>query len=106
MTTIRSLSGFNKRLEAAEHKLIVLEFYATWSAPCKDIDEAVKALARQNVDKAEVIQINVDKFEDLVDTYRVRRKPTFVFIKNKRNIYRVNGADEEKLKHTLFELCK
>ncbi|XP_023165742.1 thioredoxin-1-like [Drosophila hydei] len=106
MTAIRNMSEFHKRFEAAEHKVIVLDFYATWCAPCKDIDKVVKALARQYASKVEVIKINVDRFEDLVETYKVRSMPTFVFIKNNRKVGRVIGADEHKLKQTLSKICK
>ncbi|XP_023162016.1 thioredoxin-1 [Drosophila hydei] len=105
MSSIRSMNEFYKRLDASDHKLIVLDFYATWCGPCKDMDSVVKSLAHKYGSRVDIIKIDVDRFDDLMEMYNVRSMPTFVFIKNNRKMSRIIGADEHKLKQTVYKLC-
>ncbi|KAH8332161.1 hypothetical protein KR067_001223 [Drosophila pandora] len=106
MASIRSMSDYYKRMEDANNKLVVLDFYADWCGPCKAMDGTVKSLARKYSTKAVVIKINVDKFDDLTEKYRVRSMPTFVFLKNNRKVGGFSGADEDKLTHMMAKLVK
>ncbi|XP_034489604.1 thioredoxin-1 [Drosophila innubila] len=106
LSTIRSLNDFQKRIEAADNKIVVLDFYATWCGPCKDIEKTVKSLSRQYADKALFMKINVDKYEELVQKYKVRSMPTFVFLKGNRRVGSIVGADEHKLVHLMAKLAK
>ncbi|XP_030568677.1 thioredoxin-1 [Drosophila novamexicana] len=106
MSAIRSVNDFYKRIEAAENKVVLLDFYATWCGPCKEMDPMVKSLARQYASKAIVIKVNVDKFEELVEKYKVRSMPTFVFLKSNRSLGKIVGADEHKLTRMMAKVCK
>ena len=46
--TIRSVAEFDNKIAGAGNKLVVVDFYATWCGPCKDIDPIVRALARKH----------------------------------------------------------
>lgn len=106
LTTIRSVNDFHKRIEAAENKIVLLDFYATWCGPCKDIEKTVKSLARQYAGKVIVLKINVDKYVDLVEKYKIRSMPTFIFLKGNRRLGCVVGADEHKLVHMIAKVAK
>ena len=94
--TIRTFAEFDKKISAAGDKLVVLDFYATWCGPCKDMDPVVRSLERKYSDVI-VLKINVDKFEDIAEKYKVRSMPTFVFLRNKKKISSFSGADERTL---------
>ncbi|XP_030568678.1 thioredoxin-1-like [Drosophila novamexicana] len=106
MPTVRTVSGFNKRLVAAKNKVVVLDFYARNSKPCQDIDQLVQTLEYKYASQAIIIKVNVDKFDELVDEYRVRSMPTFVFLKSNHNVAKIVGADEHKLAHLMAEMCE
>lgn len=106
MSIVRSMNDYIKRVEAADNKLIVLDFYANWCGPCKAMDSTVKALARKYASKAVVLKVDVDKFEELTERYKVRSMPTFVFLKSNRRVASFSGADEEKLTTMLAKLVK
>ncbi|EDW82339.1 deadhead 3 [Drosophila willistoni] len=105
-SAIRSMNDFYKRVEAADDKLIVLDFYATWCGPCKDMEGTVKSLARQYASKVVFIKVNVDKFDELTEKYSVRSMPTFVFLKGTRRVFSFSGADDDKLIKTVSKLAK
>ncbi|KAH8264705.1 hypothetical protein KR044_001818 [Drosophila immigrans] len=106
VTTIRSINDFNKRIDSAEGQVVVLDFYATWCGPCKEIEKTVKSLARQYAGKVIFLKVNVDKYEELVEKYKVRSMPTFVFIKGNRRLGSIIGADEHKLVKMLSKVAK
>jgi len=66
----------------------------------------VKSLARKYSTKAVVLKIDVDKFEELTERYKVRSMPTFVFLKNNRRVAAFSGADEYKLTNMMAKLVK
>ncbi|KAH8244811.1 hypothetical protein KR032_000570 [Drosophila birchii] len=106
MSSIRSMNDYWKRVEAADNKLIVLDFYANWCGPCKGMDPTVKALARKYAAKAVVLKVDVDKYDELTERYKVRSMPTFVFLKNNRRVASFSGADEDKLTTMMAKLVK
>ncbi|XP_017009012.1 thioredoxin-1 [Drosophila takahashii] len=106
MASVRTMNDYHKRIEAADDKLIVLDFYAQWCGPCKDMESTVKSLARKYSSKAVVLKIDVDKFEELTERYKVRSMPTFVFLKNNRRVAAFSGADEHKLTNMMAKLVK
>ncbi|BFF99940.1 thioredoxin-1 [Drosophila madeirensis] len=106
MTCIRSVNDFQKKMDAAENKLVVLDFYATWCKPCRDISKTVKSLAEKYSAEAVVLKINVDRYEDLVEQYKVTCMPTFVFLRGKKRLARIAGVDQNKLMKTMAKLIK
>ncbi|KAH8400387.1 hypothetical protein KR215_011294 [Drosophila sulfurigaster] len=106
ITTIRSINDFNKRIDSADGRVVVLDFYATWCGPCKEIEKTVKSLARQYEGKVIFLKVNVDKYDELVQRYKVRSMPTFVFLKGARRLGSVIGADEHKLVKMLAKVGK
>ncbi|XP_017051920.1 thioredoxin-1 [Drosophila ficusphila] len=106
MSSVRTMSDYYKKIESAGDKLVVLDFYADWCGPCKQIESTVKSLARKYSSKAVVIKVNVDKFEGLSERYNVRSMPTFVFLKSNHRVGSFSGADEDKLANMMSKLVK
>ncbi|KAH8408981.1 hypothetical protein KR009_004801 [Drosophila setifemur] len=106
MSSIRSMTDYYKRMEVATNKLVVLDFYANWCGPCKAMDSTVKSLARKYASNAIVLKIDVDKFDDLTEKFKVTSMPTFVFLRNNRKLAGFSGADEDKLTHMMARLVK
>lgn len=105
-TNIKSATDFEKQIANAGDKLVVLDFYATWCGPCKEMDPHIKKLMKHYKDRCIVIKINVDKFHDISDYYKVQSMPTFVFIKNQKRVCSFSGADAKMLNHKVAALVK
>ncbi len=63
---------------------VVVDFWATWCAPCRALAPTIDKLAEQYEGRAKVVKLDVDKAPDIASEYGVRSIPTvIVFDKGK-----------------------
>ena len=86
-------------------KLTVIDFYADWCGPCKYIKPYFQDLERRYGDEVEFKTIDVDDDEDdLSMKYNITAMPTFIFIKDGKEVARIRGAKKEELIKKVVEL--
>lgn len=61
-------------------KPVVVEFFATWCAPCRLFEPHLEAFADQNRDEFRVYKVDVDKEPALARRYGITKVPSFLFI--------------------------
>lgn len=71
---------------------VLVDFWATWCAPCKVIAPTLEEIAREQGDKLLVAKINADENPQWVGRFGVMSLPTLLFIKNGREVARHVGA--------------
>jgi thioredoxin len=82
-----------------ESKLpVIVKFYAPWCPSCKAIDKHFTTISKQFAGKAIFINVNTDKHKGLLSRYKIRKIPTFLFIKNGKVTTRALGPSAQKLK--------
>ncbi|QHN71172.1 Thioredoxin family domain protein [Mollivirus kamchatka] len=79
-------------------KDIVVMFTASWCKPCQTMYPVFDKLAKDSGGQVQFWKIDVDKFEDLCQGYKISSMPTFVAISKRNEVGRVKGANERKLK--------
>ena len=94
---IKLVKSENWELLHNSNKKLVVDFTATWCGPCQRIAPTFKELSAEYKDIL-FVKVDVDEFEEVTEEMEITCMPTFLFLKNKKIIYKLEGADEVKLK--------
>ena len=88
-----------------ESKPTIVDFFATWCAPCQMLAPVLIELEKKYGDEVEFYKVNIDESEDLAIRYGVSSVPTLIFFKNGEEIDRQVGfADEDELSNWIEEM--
>ena len=72
-------------------KTVLLDFWASWCAPCRMVVPIVEEIAGERRD-IKVGKINVDEEPELANKFSIMSIPTLVVMKNGKIVQRVSGA--------------
>lgn len=61
-------------------KPAVIDFYATWCAPCRMVAPLLKSLAKEYKDQIVVYKVDTDKQKELSAAIGIKSLPTIIFI--------------------------
>jgi thioredoxin 1 len=70
---------------------ILVEFGATWCAPCKMLEPVLKQYAQELGPKARIGKIDVDESAILASNYQVMGVPTVILFKGGKPVERMSG---------------
>ncbi len=84
-------SDFQKEVLESQQPVLV-DFWATWCAPCRAIAPAVDELATQYKGKVKVAKVNIDDNQDTPQQYGVRSIPTLLVFKGGKVVEQIVGA--------------
>jgi thioredoxin 1 len=71
---------------------VLVDFWATWCAPCKAIAPLVDAVADEYVGKVKVGKVNVDENQAIPGKFGVRGIPTLILFKGGAVVEQIVGA--------------
>lgn len=79
----------------------LVDFFATWCGPCKMLMPVLEELAGD----INIIEVDVDKFPNLSEKYRIMAVPTLMFFKDGVKVKEDIGfMDKEKIKEIIDNL--
>ena len=70
----------------------IIDFYADWCGPCKMMAPIFVEVEKEYKDKVEFQKVDVEANGELAQKYQVMSIPTFVLLKNDKEIDRRTGA--------------
>jgi thioredoxin len=91
INSIEDVNQFNKILETSKKRLLLLDFYADWCPPCKELAPILEKIAKEKSDIVTIYKINIDRNRELSDSFRITGIPHVAFFKNKENVFSLTG---------------
>lgn len=65
-----------------EDNVTMVDFYTTWCGPCKRMAPDVVKLRNEFAGKANVLQVDAEKYMDISSMYQLKGYPTIMFFKS------------------------
>ena len=71
---------------------VLVDFWATWCAPCRVVSPIVEDLASQYKGKMKFAKLNIDENQDTPQQYGIRSIPTLLVFKGGKVVGQIVGA--------------
>lgn len=73
---------------------VLVEFFATWCGHCARMEPIVEQIKELLAGKVQVVQIDIDKYQDAANEAGVTGTPTFILFKDGKEVWRQAGEME------------
>jgi thioredoxin 1 len=104
---VAEIDDGNFQLEVLESKTPVLvDFWAPWCGPCRQIAPVVEQLAGENAGSAKVVKLNVDIAQRAAQNYGVSSIPTLMVFKNGEVVDRFVGVQPKSRLQEALDAAK
>jgi len=67
-------------------KLVLVDFWADWCRPCKQLSPILEEVSNDYSDKITIFKANIDENEETSEKYGIRSLPTLMIFKNNEMI--------------------
>ena len=92
-------------IEASESKLIVVDFWAPWCGPCKQLTPILEKIISKSEDKITLVKINIDENQQIAAQLRIQSIPTVYAFKDKQIVNAFQGVIPEGQIIEFIEKC-
>ena len=92
-------------IEASERKLIIVDFWAPWCGPCKQLTPILEKIISKSGDKITLVKINIDENQQIAAQLRIQSIPTVYAFKDKQIVNAFQGVIPEGQIIEFIEKC-
>ena len=99
-------ADFNEKvIEQSNEKLIVVDFWAPWCGPCKQLTPILEKIIKRSPEKIILVKINIDENQQIAAQLRIQSIPTVFAFKDKQIVNAFQGVLSEKQVVDFLEKC-
>ncbi|MFJ4269397.1 thioredoxin [Streptomyces coelicoflavus] len=73
-------------------KPVLVDFWAAWCGPCRQLAPCLEALAAEHIDAMEIVKLNIDENPGIAAKYGVMSVPTMNVYKGGEVVQTIVGA--------------
>ena len=105
MSTVTNVTDATFKAEVLESdKPVLVDFWADWCVPCKQMAPVLDKFAEEHGEKIQVAKINTDQNPETPRSYGVMALPTFKVFKGGEVVKEIRGAmPKRKLEEQLAD---
>lgn len=76
-------------------KIVLIDFYAEWCAPCKKMTPYLLKMQKEIADKVTIVRLNADENKTLISELKIDELPTLLIYKNNTILWKHSGFISE-----------
>jgi thioredoxin 1 len=100
---LKTIAEFEKRIQKGSY---IVDFYATWCNPCKEMEQNLKKLNLKSKG-IKIYKVNIEKSPELVAKYGTPQVPALLYIKDGKILDGYIGLKQmEELHHDMKKYFK
>ena len=101
--SIKNITDVDELKEViSDGELTVVDFYATWCAPCNMITAGYRKLA-EKYKGVKFCKVNVVEAKEVAIMMKINKLPTFILFKDENEIHRITGPLLERVEKYIEE---
>ena len=82
--------GVSLKQEIADNELVLVDFWATWCAPCRAMAPSLERLVGE-FPNLKIVKIDADAHEELLEEYDVKSLPTLLLYRSGNRVNQLLG---------------
>ena len=93
-SSIKKITGIEQLktiIQSSDNGLVMIDFYADWCGPCRQLSPRLEKIALENGDKVTIYKLDIEKHKKIAAQYGVRSIPFVAFFKNKKIVHQLKG---------------
>jgi putative thioredoxin len=90
-------------IEASKHALVLVDFWAAWCGPCKQLTPIIEKVVKSYAGKVRLVKINTDEHPAIAGQLRIQSLPTVYAFRDGRPLDGFMGAQPESAVRQFIE---